>query len=151
MPKIKLTKGYYTEVDQTTYDLYGRQSWHYSHGYAAQKNRSGVIYLHKLIIGDSLDEVDHIDGDKLNNRRSNLRFATHSQNNMNKPRQSNNTTGFKGVHKLKSTGKYQAYIKKDGKRIHLGTYSTAQDAARAYVAVAEILFKEFKYKEKKNE
>lgn len=148
MKTINLTKGYKTIVDDQDYELYGNLKWHYSHGYAARKDLGGTTYLHKLIIGDRLDEVDHINGDKLDNRRSNLRYVTRSQNNMNKPIQTNNTSGFKGVHQLKSTGKFQAYIKKDGKRIHLGTYSTALDAARAYVAVSDLLFKEFKYKGK---
>ena len=149
MKTIQLTQGYEAIVDDEDYELYGSQSWHYSHGYATRKTRAGTVYLHRLILGDSLDEVDHINGDKLDNRKVNLRFATHSQNNMNKPRQSNNTTGFKGVHQLKSTGKFQAYIKRNGKRMHLGTYTTALDAARAYVAVSEILFKEFNYKGKR--
>lgn len=150
MKIIQLTQGYETIVDDIDYDLYGHQSWHYSHGYAAQKTRAGMVYLHRLIIGDgNSDDVDHINGDSLDNRRKNLRFATRSQNSMNKRRQRNNTTGFTGVHRLKSTGKFQAYIKKDGKRIHLGTYDTMMDAARAYCAVAEILFGEYKYKGKK--
>jgi hypothetical protein len=143
MPKIILTKGYSTEVDKLDYELYGSQNWHYSHGYAVQRTRSGTVYLHKLVIGDGSDEVDHINGDKLDNRKINLRFATHSQNNMNKPIQSNNTTGAKGVHRLKSTGMYQSYIKLNGKRIHIGTYVTRRMAANAYNKKARELFGAF--------
>lgn len=149
MKELTLTQGQIAKLDNIDFSIYATVPWHYSRGYAVRKNRRGTTWLHREIAGNPDSEVDHINGDKLDNRRTNLRPVTRSQNSMNKPMQSNNTTGYTGVHRLLLTGKFQAYIKKDNKRMHLGTYDTAKDAARAYCAVAEILFGDYKYKEKK--
>jgi len=77
------------------------------------------------------DEVDHIDQDKTNNALSNLRLCSRSENNSNKSKQKNNTTGFKGVVKRKD-GWYRARISKDGQRYCLGLFKTAEEASIAY-------------------
>lgn len=86
--------------------------------------------------------LDHIDGDPSNNRISNLRIASASQNAANKRRSRNNTSGFKGVH-LDGSGRWRAAIKVDGKRTYLGSYDSPEDAHRAYVEAAERLFGEY--------
>lgn len=88
-------------------------------------------------------EVDHRDTDKSNNRWPNLREATRSQNEMNGPRRTDNTSGFKGVgwHKCKSS--WRAYIQKDGRHIHLGYFDTPELASAAYATNAARLFGEF--------
>lgn len=88
-------------------------------------------------------EVDHIDGDKLNNDLSNLRWATRSENQRNRGKQSNNTSEFKGVSFHKRSGKWQAYIKVDGKRKHLGLFHTKEEAAAVYEEAAKELHGEF--------
>ncbi len=88
------------------------------------------------------DEVDHKDGDGLNNRWDNLRVATRSQNHANSKRASDNTTGFKGVRKQRN-GRYQARIAIKGKRLHLGTFQTPEAAHAAYCKAAKELFGEF--------
>lgn len=87
--------------------------------------------------------IDHIDNDKSNNRISNLRLATKSQNNCNKPKNKNNTSGFKGVSFHKGIGKYVAQIKINNKGKSLGAYDTAEDAALAYQKESAIIHKEF--------
>jgi HNH endonuclease/AP2 domain len=87
--------------------------------------------------------IDHLDGDPSNNRWSNLRRATRSQNNANRRRPRNNTSGFKGVHLCQSSGKWRALIGKNGHIIHLGRFPTPQAAHEAYVAAARKLFGEF--------
>jgi hypothetical protein len=81
-------------------------------------------------------EVDHIDGDRSNNKWENLRLATHSQNNMNKSALSNNTSGVKGVFWNKRIQKWQSQIGLNGKRIHLGYYENIKDAAAAYASAS---------------
>jgi hypothetical protein len=76
------------------------------------------------------DEIDHIDGDRANNRWSNLREATHTENTRNGVRRTTNTSGFKGV-TLKN-GKWRATIRAEGRYIHLGYFPTADEAAAAY-------------------
>lgn len=96
-----------------------------------------TIGLHRLILGtDSSLDTDHRDGNPLNNRRSNLRAATHSQNMANKAAHRNNRSGLKGVYRA-PTGKgggrpWRAAIQAKKQRHFLGTFTTAEQAARAY-------------------
>jgi len=86
---------------------------------------------------------DHWDLDKANNRWLNLRLATKSQNGANRPLQSNNKSGLKGARWHKMAAKWESYIKKDGKKIHLGLFASAADAHEAYCIAAEQLYGEF--------
>ena len=74
--------------------------------------------------------VDHIDNNKLNYNISNLRWATHTENNINKSMQSDNSSGHKGVYWNKKLCKWQAYISIDGIKIHLGLYDTIEEATQ---------------------
>lgn len=90
--------------------------------------------LGRLLMND--EQVDHIDGNGLNNQRSNLRLATNTQNSCNKGLTVSNTSGYKGVSWNKKSRKWQAYINVDTKRIYLGRYDNRIDAAHAYDAAA---------------
>ncbi len=97
-------------------------------GYASARVQGRKrIYLHRLIL-DAPDgiEVDHINGDHLDNRRSNLRFVTHSQNMQNRTK----ARYLRGVKKLPS-GRYGARLQLDKKYIHLGVFNTAEGAVQA--------------------
>lgn len=102
-------------------------------------------YAHRLaflyMTGSIPDEVDHIDGDSLNNKWVNLRPATTSQNHMNR-KILKGVVGLRGVVKAKS-GRYIAQIKKDGKYNYLGTFANKEDASEAYKQKAVELFGEF--------
>ena len=106
--------------------------------------------IHRLVAEAFLENpdnkrcVDHIDRNKLNNHISNLRYATDSQNNMNKSRQSNNTSGIVGVYFCKDRNKWRAVIKKDGNPIHLGYFETKEEAIEARSNAEETYFKEFR-------
>lgn len=76
-------------------------------------------------------EIDHIDGDGLNNRIDNLRCVTRSDNFKNRRRATNNTSGIVGVRKRKGENKWTAQIKVQGKSIHLGTFASEGAAAAA--------------------
>lgn len=94
--------------------------------------------LHRLILNTpSGMETDHINGNKLDNRRRNLRIVTHNQNMYNKKKYKNNTVGFKGISLYE--GKYQARIGHDGKRIYLGAFNTPEEAHKAYCKAAKEL------------
>jgi len=88
-------------------------------------------------------DIDHINGDKSDNRISNLRLATRSQNMQNTGLRSSNTSGFKGAYFFKRTGTWKSEIKIEGKRIHLGYFNSAEDAALAYQQKAQELFGKF--------
>jgi len=105
-------------------------------------------YAHRLawlwITGEwPLGEIDHINLDKSDNRWSNLREATHSQNTMNRPRRIDNTSGCKGVVWDRSRNKWAARIKLPERNKHLGRFSDREDAARAYELAALEHFGEF--------
>jgi hypothetical protein len=90
------------------------------------------------------DQIDHIDGDKLNNTFTNLRTATLGQNQHNQGRRKNNTSGYKGVSWKKKSGKWQATIVLHNKQHHLGYFDTPEEAYSAYCKAADELHKEFK-------
>jgi hypothetical protein len=141
MKMIKLTKGYETIVDDDDYDRINAFRWHICKKYAHRWYFGKAIYMHKYIIGIDNGIVDHINGDKLDNRKSNLRRATIGQNNANR-KITKRPLGFKGVHN-RGDGGIRAAIKHKGRFIHLGSFLTAEDAANAYDVAARKLFGEF--------
>ena len=105
------------------------------------------VRLHRLIAGagDGL-MVDHINGDILDNRRSNLRICTNKQNQRNQRLRQNNSTGFKGVCVSRWGGasrRYIAGIRVNKRQIQLGRFASAEEAARAYDRAALEHFGEF--------
>lgn len=86
---------------------------------------------------------DHIDGDGLNDRWSNLRECTHAQNSQNTKLRSNNTSGVKGVRWYARYGKWHAQVMANGVRFHIGYFFEREDAVRAYRKRASELFGEF--------
>lgn len=100
--------------------------------------------MHRYLMGDPTGlEVDHINLDTLDNRRSNLRVATRSQNAANRRRQSNNSSGYKGVSWNKERKKWHAYICVGRKHITLGRFNSIVQAARAYNDAALTFFGEY--------
>lgn len=93
-----------------------------------------------IVNGESVfGEIDHINGDPSDNRLCNLREATKSQNQHNKAKYSNNSSGFKGVSAHKDSGRWQARIAAHGRRHWLGKFRTPEAAHAAYCAAAERL------------
>lgn len=145
---IPLSRGQVALVDAEDYEWLSQWKW-----YAAVSMRSCQYYaathdvpdggprrmvrMHRLVIGlDCSDsrQVDHIDGNGLNNRRGNLRIATESENNFNRDIQRNNTSGFRGVSFHRGTGKWMSQTTVKGKYHNLGLYETPEQAHEAYLA-----------------
>ena len=119
--KIPLTKGFSTTVDDTDYDELVKHKWHYDGNYATRTvlvssnpRKQRKIYMHRHILGD-VKEVDHINRNTLDNRRSNLRSATSTQNKHNTDTRLDNTSGIKGVSYCDKGG-WCAYIQMNGRR-----------------------------------
>lgn len=112
------------------------------YGYARGKNpltREGVL-LHKYITQTTKDTViDHINRNKLDCRRDNMRIADNQINSLNRDAPSNSTTGYKGVSLGGRTGKFRAYVKADKKQASLGLFETAELANEERIAYEESL------------
>lgn len=150
MKKIKLTQGKYALVDDVDFEWLNSFKWYaYFNGYkwyVQGHNKRKTIKIHREIIGckNKKLHVDHIDGNPLNNQRKNLRVCTPSQNGMNRGKQVNNTSGFKGVSRHIKAGKWQASIKINKRLIYLGIFETIKEAKKAYEKAAKKLHGEFR-------
>lgn len=146
----KRARGRVALVDEEDFELASRYRWYVQEvrpgegraplAYAKAKAKAGSnIYMHRLITGFA--EVDHHDGNGLNNRRSNLREATHAQNMGNARKQPGCSSRFKGVYW--SGKKWQAQIGVNHGTRYLGRFVSEEDAARAYDAAALEAWGEF--------
>jgi len=147
---VPLTKGRYTLIDEDSYELISNYKWRFSKGYAISDSPriKGVkhdIKLHRLIINAPKNkDVDHINGDTLDNRKCNLRLCTPSQNGANmKKTLLKCSSEFKGVCWNKRKNFWQAYINKDYKRYALGYFENERHAAMARDIWAKELFGDF--------
>lgn len=126
-------------VDDDDYiDLKDYRWYLHPRGYAQAHIKGKMVLMHRLIMQPGALQVDHIDGNKCNNQRSNLRLVKHGENIQNVPPKINNTSGFVGVSK---NGIYwQANIYKDGVRKFIGNFRDKNKAASAYNDVALELY-----------
>jgi hypothetical protein len=104
------------------------------------------IYMHRLIMSHPIDVVDHIDRDGLNNRRNNLRVVTALENWTNSTAHARGKSKYKGVCWMARAKRWRAslQVRRDWK--HLGTFSTEEDAARAYDAAVDRFCSEVAYR-----
>ena len=118
-----------------------------SHGYAVATIKYKKVYLHRIImqVNNRKIYVDHINGNKLDNRKCNLRLCNHRDNLNNRPGNKNNTSGLKGLWYSKPNKKWVARITVHGKCINLGSYVDKLDAAKAYNTAAIKYFGEFAF------
>lgn len=156
MAEIELTQGKVTQVPDELFEhLTAMGSWHFNNnGYAVRNicqpnGRYRAVYMHRVIwelLNGPIPEgftIDHRDRNGLNNLLSNLRPATRSQQQANRGKQ-NNKTGLIGVgYCPRNRRKYVAYAQIDGKQKHLGSFETAEAAARARDKAALEAFGEF--------
>lgn len=120
-------------IDDDDRYLLEQHSWCLqSKGYLCSRIGGKAVLLHQLVLPvPSGMTIDHINGDKLDNRKSNLRIATYSQNCQNTGPKKSNTSGFKGVSRHGSH-RWRATIMVNGKTVHLGSFETTEEAALAY-------------------
>lgn len=153
MKNISTSCGYGVLVDDEDYRIVKDHSWYIHTGYAA-RNRpdrrnetawSKTIFMHSLILVPLIGYVvDHINGNRLDNRRVNLRLVTVQQNNFN--RRSNFSycsSKYKGVFWIEEKQLWRSSIKLDGKSTNLGYFQIEEDAAIAYNFYATKLFGSF--------
>lgn len=146
MIKLKLTRGFVATIDDEDFCLVMNFKWYAKKG----SGRKGSIHypynwkigpMHRYLMGDPKGmQVDHINNDPMDNRRSNLRICTIKENLRNRKPQCKSSM-FLGV--APSLKKWQANICVDRKKFYLGTFETQEDAAKAYDAAAQKHFGEF--------
>lgn len=136
MKKIPLTRGKVAIVDDCDYDYLMQWKWYYhkarSKGYA--RRSYCTVYMHRLILErmgfKNFARSDHINRDKLDNRRCNLRPATDRQSNCNRGKPNNNTSGYTGVCWDKAREKWYVQIQVNGKNMYIGRYDDLKEAVR---------------------
>ncbi len=132
MKLITLTKNQYALVDDQDYERVSQYHWYFNSGYAKAYYKGKRIRMHRLILGTPKGlATDHINGNKLDNRRENLRVATTGQNNCNVGLAKNNTSGYRGIYREPSTGHWRPFITIRGKMIHFGSFKEKRHAALA--------------------
>jgi hypothetical protein len=150
--EIVTSKGDRILIDAVNLEVLSEFSWRLNqNGYAitGAKDTNGrggsrKILMHRLLAGlerGDAREVDHINGNRIDNRMSNLRICTHGQNTLNRAKQPNTKSGLKGVSEFH--GRWQARIARDGTLISLGTFATPEEAHAAYCEAADVIHGEF--------
>lgn len=153
MKEIPLTQGKVALVDDEDYEELSKYKWcavrywnnFYAKRYIRKNGKRAMEYMHREImeaVGRAC-EVDHIDGDGLNNQRANLRICTHNENTLNLQMNRRNTSGYKGVSFDRKRNRYQAYIRVRYRSYHIGRYKTSIEAAIAYDDVARKIHGKF--------
>lgn len=159
MKEIALTRGYVAVVDDDDYEILSAHRWRASvmkpkrdgsvtvYGICTTtiaKGKEATQYLHRLILCAGMGtQVDHINGNGLDNRKNNLRICTCAENNRNRLPSHGGASKFKGVVWSKCWGKWRSTIRENGKKRHLGYFANEIDAANAYDVAAMRLFGEF--------
>lgn len=152
--KVALSSGNFALVDSSDAKTVSEYAWSESNGYAVhtkylgggRKNmRRKTIHMHRLIMDAPKGmTVDHINGNRLDNRRDNLRVCTIQQNNMNVTKRRESVSGMRGVYPFNSGKKVQqkwiAKIRFNKKLQRIGVFSSKEEAHIAYLARARELF-----------
>lgn len=143
MKKIKVSSGYFATVDKESFEYLNNFTWYYQHGYARTdyyyKGEKFRIYMHIMVLGIKNGlEIDHINNNKLDNRKENLRFVTRSENMHNvksKATKNKKDSLPRGVYK--NGNKYFSCMKNNMKIHHLGTFTSVEEAKNAYDTFTE--------------
>ena len=150
--EIQLTQGKIAIVDDADFEYLNQYKWHiykqnrnnfYARTIVYENKKRIAIVMHRLLVKCEGKIIDHISGDGLDNRRSNIRCCTRSQNPINRRININNLSGFKGVSWYKPAEKWRAQIQYKKIVYHLGCFEKRIDAARAYNQAAQKYHGEF--------
>jgi hypothetical protein len=143
MKNIPLTQRKFAIVDDEDYEWLVQWKWLYtSGGYAARRTKK--IYMHREIMHTpSGMYTDHINGNKLDNRKCNLRICTNTENTRNQKMHKNNNSGYKGISWSQRNKKWGVSVWEENKHNWLGYFSSPVEAAKVYDKKAAELFGEF--------
>jgi hypothetical protein len=144
MKQIELHGGQFAIVDDKDFNELNKYKWYVSHGYVTRKDNGKAIFMHRVIMNTPEGmHTDHINHNKLDNRRENLRIVTNQQNQQNRKKEYISSSKYKGVSWDKNLELWRANIKVDGKNIIIGRYTSEEAAGLAYNIYAIKYFGEF--------
>jgi len=148
MKEIPLTQGKVALVDDEDFEWLNQWKWYFSDkGYAYREQSCHKVHMHTLILQTPPGLVcDHINRNRLDNRRCNLRTCYKGENSRNRGHNSNNTSGYKGVGWATHQKMWRARIMNNRKMIHLGYFKNQEDAAKAYDSASTKYFGDFSSK-----
>ena len=134
MKKIKLARGEYTLVDNDDYENLMAFRWYVScFGYVVRAVGKRKVIMHRVVANTPKGMMtDHINRNKLDNRKENLRICTNSENQYNRLGNKGSASKYKGVAFSKKLGKWQAQIWFGGRQRHLGMFEDQKEAAKRY-------------------
>jgi len=131
--RIPLGHGKYALVDAADYEWLNQWKWHSVNGYAVRCKRGKRVFMHREIVRVPKGKiVDHWDGNRCNNYRTNLRICTRQDNVYNTAKRAGASSRYKGVSFCRRCGKWQTAIKFKGHGTHLGYFDDEVEAARVY-------------------
>jgi len=154
---IRLSQGLYAKVDPEDFYELIKYKWcackssrtYYASRIEITKKQRKCVSMHRFVMSEALKgygiemQIDHINGDGLDNRKANLRLATAAQNSRNRRQRRGKSSKYKGVSFIKPKGKFVAEITCNGKRMSLGHFESEVEAAKAYDETAKKYHKEF--------
>ena len=117
MKRVPLNQGKFSLVDDEDYGRITQQAWWFDGNYAAREENGKKIYMHRQLLGFPEEITDHINRDKLDNRRSNLRSVDQRLNRLNVGRRRSNTSGHTGLIWCKSTERWKAEVHVGGRAV----------------------------------
>jgi len=151
--EIPLTSGMVAVVDDANFERLSKHRWHLHKGTRTYYARTNVcvgrgnykpVYMHRMILdGEAIEQVDHINGDGLDNRSVNLRVCSKRENMRNRRPNKNSSSAFKGIHWDGRDKRWQARIRVNGNRMCLGSFRNEEEAAIAYDNAAREYHGEF--------
>jgi hypothetical protein len=152
MKKIPLTQGLYALVDDEDFEYLNQWKWYaakqgndfyaFRQEYFPSLKKQKTVRMHREVMSDDERDLDHIDGNGLNNQKINLRFCSHRQNHQNRKHHKNTSSPYKGV-SWHYSGKWKSQIMVNGKVVHIGLFTSGEEAALAYDKAAKESFGEF--------
>ena len=148
---VRLSQGLYAKVDPEDFYELIKYKWHahrssrtyYANRVEITKKQRKCVSMHRFVMSEALKgygvemQVDHINGDGLDNRKANLRLATAAQNSRNRRQRRGKSSRYKGVSFIRPKGKFVAEITCNGKRMSLGHFESEVEAAKAYDEAAK--------------
>lgn len=139
MREIQLTYGKIALVDDEDYKRVNQYKWSINRGYAQARVNGGTVLMHRFILGAKSDncDIDHINGNRSDNRHENLRLATRTQNNANSKKRLNTLSKYKGV--TRHRNKWQVYVNGE----YIGKYDDEREAAETYDRIAVRIWGEY--------